>query len=323
MGRGATPAFADQVAFGDGNILQGTVLSFEKGMLIFSTEHVKRIRIPADQIKTISTDKAVAIKMQDDSIHTGKLTTLEDGQVAVLLEPEGEVVFLEWSQIKIINEPPERWSGDFALGGNTKSGNTNSTTINLSLGVQRQWGRDRFSFHFRFNFEEEEGSVNTRDAYTSIQYAHFFTEDTFAGLSVESVKDEFKDIELQVITGLSLGYRFWNDEEKKLELQAGAAYFSDDRILGPHSKFMAGRFSFTFSYTFFTYFSIENITLYYPSLEDSDQQKIRSESSLISRLGTGWSVKLTYIMDQDSLSEEVPGIADIDNRFIFAIQYSF
>jgi hypothetical protein len=58
-------------------------------------------------------------------------------------------------------------------------------------------------------------------------------------------------------------------------------------------------------------------------LEDSDEQKIRSESSLISKLSTDWSLKLTYIYDQDSLAEEVPGVEDIDNRFILAIQYSF
>jgi putative salt-induced outer membrane protein YdiY len=324
MGRGATPAFADIVEFGEINSLQGSIISFEKGVLIFSTTHVKRIRIPADHIRSISTDRVITIKMKDDSILTGTLTTLEDGQVAVILGPDGELVPLDWSQVKTINPPPDKWTGDIALGGNTKSGNTNSTTINLSFGAQRQWGRNRLSVHFRFNFEEEEGNVTARDSYTSIKYDHFFTgRDIFAGLSLEGVKDEFKDIQLQLITGLGLGYRFWNDEEKKLELQAGVAFFSDNRILGTDSEFMTGRLSFTFSYTFFTYFSIENISLFFPSFKNSDQRKIRSESSLISRLGTGWSVKLTYILDQDSLSGEVPGIEDVDNRFIFAIQYSF
>lgn len=323
MGRGAAPAFADIVKFGEINSLHGSVISFDEGVLVFSTEYVKRIRIPVESIRSISTDGAVAIKMKDDSILTGTLTTLEDGQVAVILGPDGDLFPLDWSQVKTINPPPDRWRGDFSLGANTKSGNTNSTNVNLSFNARRQWGSDRFSLHFRFNFEEEDSEVNTRDFFTSIKFDHFFTQDTFVGLSLESTKDEFKDIELQMITGLGLGYRFWNEEGKRLELQAGVAYFSDDRIEGPHSKFMSGRFSLVFSYTFFTYFSIENITLFYPSLEDSEEQKIRSESSLISRLSTDWSLKLTYIFDSDSLAEEVPGVEDIDNRFIIAIQYSF
>jgi hypothetical protein len=78
-----------------------------------------------------------------------------------------------------------------------------------------------------------------------------------------------------------------------------------------------------FAYTFFTHLTIENSLLFYPSMENSDEYKVRNETSLISRLGVGWAVKLTYILDQNSLSEEVPGVEDVDNRFIFAIQYSF
>ncbi len=323
MGRGAAPAFADIVKFGEINSLHGSVISFEKGVLVFSTEYVKRIRIPVENIRSISTDRAVAIKMKDDSILTGTLTTLEDGQVAVILGPDGELFPLDWSQVKTINPPPDKWALDFSLGGDLKSGNTNSTNLNLSFNAQRQWGRDRFSFRFRFEFEEKEGKLTENDAFSSIKYDRFLTEKTFAGVSLELLKDEFKDIELQAITGLGLGYQFWNDEVKLLELQAGIAFFSDNRIVGPHFKFMSGRFSFVFSYTFFTYFSIENITLYYPSLEDTDQKKIRSESSLISRLSTDWSLKFTYILDTDSLSSQTPGIEDVDNKFIFAIQYSY
>ncbi len=233
VGRGATPAFADIVEFGQINSLHGSVISFEEGVLVFSTEYVKRIRIPVESIRSISTDGPVAIKMKDDSILTGTLTTLEDGQVAVILGPDGDLFPLDWSQVKTINPPPDRWRGDFSLGANTKSGNTNSTNLNLGFNAPRQWGRDRLSFHFRFNFEEEDSEVNTRDFFTSIKFDHFFTQDTFAGLSVESTKDEFKDIELQVITGLGLGYRFWNDEGKKLELQAGMTIALEPKLIFP------------------------------------------------------------------------------------------
>lgn len=324
MGRGATPAFADIVEFGEINSLHGSVISFENGVLVFSTKYVERIRIPIDKVKSISTDRVIIIKMKDDSILKGTLTTLEDGQVAVIMGQDGELFPLNWLQVKTINPPPDSWTGDIAIGGNNKSGNSSSTTLNMSLNAQRQWGRDRFSLHFRYNFEQEEADVTDNDSYTSIKYDHFFTgRDIFVGLSLELLKDKFKDINLQAITGLGLGYRFWNDEEKKFELQAGFAYFSDNRIAGDDSEFISGRLSMFFSYTFLTYFSIEDTVQYYPSFENSEDSKIRNEVSLISRLGVGWSMKVTHILDRNSLSEEVPGIEDIDNRFIFAVQYSF
>ena len=324
MGRGATPAFADIVEFDEINALHGNIISYEKGVLVFSTKTVKRISIPVDTIRSISTDGVITLRMKDDSILKGTLTTLKGGQITLILGPDGELFPLDWSKVKIINEPPDRWTGDIAVGGNSRSGNTNSTTLNMSFNAKRQWGRDRFSLDFRYNFEDEEQEITDNNSFTSIKYDHFFTgRDIFAGLSLEGVTDNFKDINLQLITGLGLGYRFWNDEEITLELQAGLAYFFDDRVTGTSSEFMSGRISITFSYTFLTYFTIENSALYFPSLEDNDDFKVRSETSLISRLGVGWSVKVTYILDRNSLSEEVPGTEDIDNRFIFAIQYNF
>lgn len=323
MLRGAAPALADSIDFGESNYLQGTVVSYKKGIVIFRTEYVNRIRIPVKSIRSISTDKAVVIKMKDDSILRGKLTTMEAGKVAVIPEPDGEMIPLEWSAIKIINEPPQKWNGDFNLGGDVNSGNTNSTNLNLSLRLEKNWSHDRFSFFLRYEFDTKESKTTENDIYSSIKFDHFFTKKVFGGVSLELLKDEFKDIELQAITGLGPGYQFWNDEVKSLELQIGVAYFSDERIVGPHYKFWSGRLSMVFSYTFLTYFSIENFTLYYPSLETSDKSKIRSETSLISRLGVGWSLRFTYVLDKDSLSSRIPGVEDVDNKFIYSIQYSF
>jgi len=133
IGMGSTLALADQVEFGDGNILQGTVSTLEKGTLIFSTAYAKKIKIPVGQIKTIATDQAVTIKMTNDSILTGKLITLEDGRIAVILEPVGETVPFEWGQVKTINEPPGSWEGNISLGGSVKSGNTESVTGSNSV----------------------------------------------------------------------------------------------------------------------------------------------------------------------------------------------
>ena len=92
LGLISSPALADKVAFGDGNVLQGTVSTFKNGTLVFSTAYAKKVKIPASKIKTIATDEAVTLKMTNDSILTGKLTTLEDGRVAIFLEPMGKTV---------------------------------------------------------------------------------------------------------------------------------------------------------------------------------------------------------------------------------------
>ena len=180
---GATPAFADKLEFGDGNILQGTVSTFEKGTLIFSTAYAEKIKIPVGQIKTISTDKAVTLKMTNDSILTGKLTTLEDGQVAILLEPVGETVPFEWAQVKNINEPPGSWTGSFAAGGTVQTGNVERASVSVGFDARRDWEHDRFQFRFLHNYAEDSGSITSRNTFGAMKFDHFFTENFFTGLS--------------------------------------------------------------------------------------------------------------------------------------------
>jgi putative salt-induced outer membrane protein YdiY len=320
-GMGPTPAFADKIEFGDGNILQGTVSTFENGAVVFSTAYAEKVKIPVDQIKTISTDKAVSLKMTNDSILTGKLTTLEDGQVAIILEPVGKTVPFEWGQIKHINEPPGSWNGNLAIGGTIQTGNTERVSISGGFDAKREWEHDRFQIRFLHNYAEDDVEVTSRNTFGALKLDHFFTENFFTALSLELSKDKFKDVNLRAITGLGLGYRFWNDAVKTLEVEVGVTYFSEDLVLAPDEQFASGRLGVTYSYKVLENLLFKNYLLYYPSFEDPKDYRLRNEASLVSQLGKGWSLKLAHIFDQNS--DPTPGFEDKDHQFIFALQYSF
>jgi len=320
-GIGSTPAFADKVEFGDGNILQGTVSTFEGGAVVFSTAYAKKVKIPVDKIKTISTDKAVSLKMTNDSILTGKLTTLEDGQLAIILEPVGKTVPFEWGQVKHINEPPGSWNGNLALGGTIQTGNTERVSISGGFDAKREWEHDRFQIRFLHNYAEDDKEVTSRNTFGALKLDHFFTENFFTALSLELSKDKFKDVNLRAITGLGLGYRFWNDAVKTLEVEVGVTYFSEDLVVAPDEQFASGRLGVTYSYKVLENLLFKNYLLYYPSFEEPKDYRLRNEASLISQLGMGWSLKLAHIFDQNS--DPTPGFEDKDHQFIFALQYSF
>ncbi len=321
FGMWVLPAWADQIEFGDGNVLQGTVTRLEKGTLTFSTEYAEKIQIPVEKIQTLFTDKAVKIKMVNDSILTGKLTTLEDGQIAVILEPVGETVPFQWDQVKNINEPPGRWDGHFGLGGNIQTGNVDRASVSFSFDTRRNWQHDRFQFRILHNYAEKDGSITARNTFGATKFDHFFTDDFFSAFSLEVLKDEFKDLNLRSIVGLGLGYRIWNDDVKTLELEAGATYFSEDLDVGQDDQFISGRIGLTFSYKIIENLFFKDYLLYYPSFEDPKEYRLRNEASLVSKLGRGWALKLTHIFDQNSTPS--PGIDDKDQQFIFSFQYAF
>lgn len=317
----STPALADRVEFGDSNILQGTVATLQKGTLVFSTEYAKKIKIPVNQIKTIATDKAVTLKMTNDSVLTGKLTTLEDGRIAITLEPLGETVPFEWNQVKFINKPPGSWTGNFAAGGTVQTGNVERTSVSVGFDAKRDWEHDRFQFRFLHNYAEDTGNITSRNTFGALKFDHFFSQNFFNALSLEMLKDQFKDLNLRAIIGLGLGYRIWNDDVKTLEVEAGVTYFSEDLDVGQDDQFMAGRVGVTYSYNILENLLFKNYTLYYPSFKNPKEYRLRNEASLISQLGEGWSFKLTHIFDQNSDSS--PTVKDKDQQYIFALQYTF
>lgn len=321
LAAGASSAFADKLEFGDGNVLQGTVSTFKNGNLIFSTSYAKEMKIPVDQIKTISTDTAVKLKLTNNSILTGKLTTLEDGRVAIILEPVGETVPFEWSQIKIINESPRKWSGGFSAGGTVQTGNVERTSISVGFDAKREWEYDRFTIRFLHNYAEDTGNITARNTFGALKFDHFFSDSFFTGLSLELLKDEFKDVNLRAIIGLGLGYRIWNDDVKTLEVEMGVTYFSEDLRVGMDDQFASGRVGITYSYQVLENLVFKDYMLYYPSFEDPKEYRLRNEASLTSQLGKGWAIKLTHIFDQNS--DASPTVEDKDQQFIFAIEYSF
>ena len=321
IGLGFSPALADKVEFGDGNILQGTVSSLTDGTVVFSTDYAKKIKIPVDKIKTISTDKPLTLQLTNKSTLKGKLTTLEDGQIAIILEPVGETVPIKWEQVKYINKPPGGWTGGFAAGGTVQTGNVERTSISVGFDAKREWEHDRFLIRFLHNYAAESGEVTARNSFGALKFDHFFTENFFTGLSLELLKDKFKDVNLRTIAGLGLGYRIWNDDIKMLEVEAGVTYFSEDLNIGMDDQFAAGRVGINYSYQVLENLVFKDFMLYYPSFREPREYRLRNEASLTSQLGSGWSIKLSHIFDQNS--DASPTVEDKDHQFIFALQYSF
>ena len=195
------------------------------------------------------------------------------------------------------------------------------TSVSAGFDARRDWEHDRFQFRFLHNYAEDSGAITSRNTFGSLKFDHFFTENFFTALSLELLKDEFKDLNLRAITGLGLGYRIWNDAVKTLELEAGLTFFSEDLDLGPDDQFISGRIGVTYSYKLLDNLLFKDYMLYYPNLEFPKKYRLRNEAALISQLGQGWSLKLTHIFDQNS--DPSPGIEDKDQQFIFALQYSF
>lgn len=316
-----TNALADEVRFGDGNMLKGKLATFKDGSLVFTTDYAKKIKIPTDQVQFIRTDDNVTLELTTGSTLTGKLLTQEDGRTAILLDTLGETVPFKWEQVKTINKPKGKWNGNLFIGGTIQSGNVDRTSISGGGEAKRKWEHDRFSLRALHNYSEDNGAITSRNTYGAIKFDHFFNDRLYSTLSSEILKDEFQDLNLRAIVGVGAGYRFWNNDVRTLEFEAGLSYFSEDRRAGQDEQFATARMGSNFEWHLLDNLTFKDYLLYYPNLEAFKEYRLRNEASLITALTEGWALKLTHIFSQNS--NPSPGVEDKDQQFIFSLQYSF
>lgn len=317
----AVPASGAEVHFGDGNVLRGKVSSYQDGVLVFSTEYAKTIKIPYEQIQSLTTEDIVMVELKKGSILKGQLVTLPGGGMGILLDPLKETVPLDWEEIQYINKKPRRWKGSFFAGGSIQSGNVDLTSISAGAEARRKWEHDRLSLRAIHNYAEEGGEITSRNTFGAFKFDHFFNDHFYSLISTELLKDEFKNLNLRAIIGAGLGYQVWKSDTKGLEFEAGLTYFSEDVRVGEDERFMSGRVAANFLYAFFENVTFEDHLLYYPNVERVSEYRLRNEASLNTTLMGNWSLKLAHIFDFNS--KPTVNVKKADQTFIFSLQYTF
>ncbi|MDG0963581.1 MAG: hypothetical protein P8O23_00840, partial [Opitutales bacterium] len=68
----------DEIITKDGSRLQGKLLLLEDGNLTLQTEFAGKIKIPSNEIKSISTDNEISVRLEDNRTFESKILLSED-----------------------------------------------------------------------------------------------------------------------------------------------------------------------------------------------------------------------------------------------------
>lgn len=319
----AQGADADQIILKNGDRLTGTVVRVEKGVLTLKTDYAEKLEINADAVQSISTEQPVEVRLQGGELLRGPLQSDAEG-LKVMSGDERGAATIVWPQVESINVPPPppwTWTGNIFLGAFKQSGNTDR--INASFGGEttRRSAKDRFNLSLLYNYAEEDGALTTRDTYGAIKYDYFFTQKFYGYLAVEMLKDKFKDLNLRTIVGPGVGYQIWDDDIKALALEAGIAYFSEDRIEADDDHWFTARLGARFRYKLSEKVTFTDNLALYPSLEAGGEFSSRNEATLITTLAGAWSLRLANVWEHDS--DPAEGIKKNDTKSSVNLQYSF
>ena len=321
---GARQGLADEIVLANGNVLTGTIEKVEGGKLTLKTDYSQPVEIEIGKIKRITTDKPVDLFLVSGETLKGKITTVEDGKIAVEPAPGQAPATVELSQVAGMVTPPKvppKWKGNIAVGASLQSGNTERK--GASVGAEAIWRgeADRFTGRFLWNYAEDQDDITARNTYGLLKYDHFFTKKFYGYLALEGYNDKFKNWRLRYVVGPGVGYQFWDDEVKFLLLEGGLAYAYEDLYEGQNKDYISARLAADFRYKFGKYLTFGDQFVIYPNLEYGGEYNLRNEAYLLSPIGAGWNLKLSNIWDRNS--DPSPGIEKDDFLWLLALQYAF
>jgi putative salt-induced outer membrane protein YdiY len=315
---------ADEIILQNGDRLTGEVKKMEKNTVIFETEYSEPVKINRDKILKISTSVPVDLHLSGGEVLKGAVKGTDNGRLVVESSEDREETYIAWDRITAINPTPvprARWKGNINVGAGIQSGNTDRSNASVGAEAVRKTETDRFGLRFLYNYAEEDGEVSARNTYGTAKYDYFFTKKVFGYLSVEMLKDTFKNLNLRSVVGPGAGYQIWDDPDKFLLVEAGLSYFVEDRKDGDDKDWLTGRLAGSFRYHFSETVQAKDDLVVYPSLEQGGEFQLRNEAALIAKLNSYLSLRFSNIYEHDSDPGE--DVAKDDWQWIFALQYDF
>lgn len=315
-------AAADEIVLDNGDRLTGTVMTLQDGVLTFATGYSDPVKIKADRISRVRTDRQVEVHLISGEVLKGTLSSTVDRQVEVGVSTARKRSVISMETIGAINPPPVviAWKGKVTIAGMLQSGNTNSASGSVSGHAERKTENDRLALRLLYNYAEENKVRNSENVYGILKYDYFLGRTVFTYLSLEALKDPFKDLRLRSVIGPGLGYQFWDTEGQALSLTAGISYFNEDHESGEDDNWMTGRLGVDFLYSLSARIRFTDQLLIYPNLENSEYQ-LRNEAGISTDLYGDWSLNLSNILEHNS--NPAPTVKKDDTTWLLGLGYSF
>jgi len=231
--------FADKVYLNNNDVLTGKVKSLVNGELTLETSFAGAIKIKAVEIKALSLENALPVKLTDNQVISGTIVIKENKMR--LVDAGGTEKEITIADIKSIAEPPPpkpvvplpapaikaKWS--FAIEGGFKDyiGKDKTVTTSGKFNMLRQGELSRVYLGLLYNRAEtnkklsvSQRRANLKHEYNLQQRLYFYEEQSFES-------NRMINLDLKSQSSAGLGHHFVNTDRLKLSFDAGSSYTSE------------------------------------------------------------------------------------------------
>ncbi len=318
-------AQADEVTMANGDVITGTILTLKEGKLTIKTPYNAALEIDWSAVKTLRSDAPVEVVLSDGTRLKGNLQVNEEGTLQVVTQSAGPVPVEETALITDINPavvPAVTYEGNVQAGVSYLTGNTDTTSGNLSGYFVARSKRQRLTVRGRWYYAENDDDVTAREAGGSVKYDFFTTEKLYVYANTYFEYNPFKDLNLRSTIGGGVGYQFFHSDRTKLSTELGISYVDENFRIADDNSYAGGRWSINFDYQVIP----DKISLFhyqegYFSLEDFADMNLRTEQGIrftvLKDFYTSFQANVTYD------NKPSPGFDKTDTALIFGLGYNF
>ncbi len=209
----------------------------------------------------------------------------------------------------------------FDLGYVQTSGNTQVTTMNVGEKLTREKGRFTLTQAFAFVYGEQRDTVNANNLRTTVRgdykidklFAFFigggFDRNVFAG-----IEKRFEEI-------LGVQYLALAKTRDTIRVEGGGSMTQQLSVGGGQQNFPSARAAGSWRHAFTPAAYFQQNLEFIPNLEEHDDWRLNTESSLIAPVSARIGLKLSYVIRYDNLPEV--GFTETDKLFTTGVQITF
>lgn len=279
---------AAEVYLLNGDRVSGQIVSRSAERVVIDTQTMGEVSIKGEFVKSVYGDSDT----EEVKENIAKAKSTSETKTKAASEKKAAV-----------KEKVKSWTGKWTVGGFQQGGNTRKRRLNYALKLNKKNPMNEWTFESKSSYASESRTMTEQKHYGMMRYGYQLEEDSqwfFFG-KLEADSDRFSNVDYRLVPAYGGGYWFSDTDDLKMVTDGAigyqyTAYRDNTKNEGEWvwipRFFMDTKFIANMRLT-------QEITLY-PSLEDVETFRLRSETSLVQPINDKISWKLTLSEEYNS-----------------------
>ena len=327
---------ADEIITKNGSRLLGELVLLEDGNLTLQTDFAGKIRIPTNEIKSISTDYEVSVRLEDNRTFESKILISDDSKILIQenqLTPTFEEVRHLWPSSQedpLVVEMQEKanalvmsWKNSLGFDLMGSSGNTQNFGIVARLDSEYGNKIRSYDMYVSYNNSNKKDQVIVDETKLGIEYDSRFFEQLSWYAKTDLENDRLEELDLRSTSALGLKYSWINDRTYQLSFRSGLAFRFEEYSVTGHENVdaLAMDFGFEYSHNIKDFLSLESDITIIPSVEKVSDYLISKDTALVIPLDKDSNWNLRTGLDGTYNSTPAKSKKELDLKYYMRIIY--